>query len=87
MEHSKEKFSKESEYQEIKRKQNQKKLIIAIIMALAIGFLVYILMRKFYSNKNIIAKIVSLMSSIIVFILKILSEKIFDQFFSRLFRK
>ena len=83
----KEKFSKESEYQEIKRKQNQKKLIIAIIMALAIGFLVYILMRKFYSHKNIIAKIVSFMSSIIVFILKILSEKIFDQFFSRLFRK
>ena len=77
----KEKFSKESEYQEIKRKQNQKKLIIAIIMALAIGFLVYILMRKFYSHKNIIAKIVSFMSSIIVFILKILSEKIFDQFF------
>lgn len=56
-------------------------------MALAIGFLVYILMRKFYSHKNIIAKIVSFMSSIIVFILKILYEKIFDQFFSRLFRK
>ena len=63
----KEKFAQESEYQEIKRKQNQKKLIIAIaiVMALAIGFLVYIIMCKFYSRQNIIAKLVSFTSSIV----------------------
>lgn len=85
----KEKFAQESEYQEIKRKQNQKKLIIAIaiIMALAIGFLVYIIMCKFYSRQNIIAKLVSFTSSIVTFVLTILFEKIFDQIFYRLFNK
>jgi len=87
----KEKFAQESEYQEIKRKQNQKKLIIAIaiaiVMALAIGFLVYIIMCKFYSRQNIIAKLVSFTSSIVAFVSTILFEKIFDQIFSRLFNK
>ena len=87
----KEKFAQESEYQEIKRKQNQKKLIIAIaiaiVMALAIGFLVYIIMCKFYSRQNIIAKLVSFTSSIVAFVSTILFEKILDQIFSRLFNK
>ena len=83
----KEKFAQESEYQGIKRKQNQKKLIIAIVMALAIGFLVYIIMCKFYSHQNIVAKLVSFTSSIVAFVSTILFEKIFDQFFSRLFNK
>ena len=85
----KEKFAQESEYQEIKIKHNQKNLIIAIeiVMALAIGFLVYIIMCKFYSRQNIIAKLVSFTSSIVAFVSTILFEKIFDQIFSRLFNK